>query len=115
MAVNRNLRRTSCALEMSQLSTEYIYVTITAEPGTEPVTASSILVDMAFMSRDSQPTAPDWNPADLTDDNGAVVAGVLIGPGSTVGALTPGAYGVWIRITEASETPVRKVGSLTIF
>lgn len=74
-------------------------------------------VEMAFMATDGEPTAPDWKSASWETDTGPnpdrYYARCLVGPTGTV-ALVDGRYSVWVRVTDAPEVPIRRVGVLQV-
>ena len=57
-----------------------------------------------------EPGDTDWHPAAWHDNR----ARILIGPGSAVGELDEGTYGVWVRVTTAEERPVIRSGTIKI-
>ncbi|MEV0830873.1 MULTISPECIES: hypothetical protein [Streptosporangiaceae] len=67
-------------------------------------------VQMALVPYSIEPDTSDWKTAQW--DGG--YAKVKIGAGSTVGALTEGTYGVWIRVTTTDEIPVLYAGAVRI-
>lgn len=96
-------------LRMSRQSKEYIYVPVTAS--TDP---TSFPVSIAIKAVGVEPEAADYKVADW--EPSTTKARLLIGPGSTFGALTPGNYLVWVKVDGAVEDPVMKAKStLVIF
>ena len=96
-------------LLVSALSLEKISVAIAA---TANPTADT--VQMAVAPNYTNPTT--WAPASWVTVAGVYYATVLIGPGSTIGALAVGQYQVWVKVTDSPEVPVLKsADTLTIF
>lgn len=85
-------------LEISHLSVEYVKI-----PVTGPVELSALTVEMAIQPQGEIPETGDWETATWFNSH----ASILIGTGTTIGALTRGVtYGVWVRITSLPEMPV---------
>lgn len=85
-------------LSIPSLSVEYVKV-----PVTGPTSLTSLTVQMAVVPQGQDPAGGDWKTAAWIGSSAAV----LIGTGSTVGALTRGlTYGVWVKITSSPEVPV---------
>lgn len=96
-------------------STEYLYIGVT---GAVPMVG----VEMAFLASDVRPEEADWETAILVDDSGHALwadasasgavgdyyAARLVGPyNSNDVVLAVGDYQVWLRVTDATEQPVR--------
>jgi len=96
-------------------STEYIYVGVTGD-------VPSVGAELALMAAGDRPESGDWETATVVDDSGdplwddAVASGVIgdyfvaLLVGSFGGnPVTPSAgdYQVWLRVTDATERPVR--------
>lgn len=97
--------------------------TITTIPSTSieylhaPVTGTfttGMTVHMAIVIADSEPTSGDWKTAAWDGADGDADAKILIGTGSSIGALTEGLYGVWVKITATPEIPVIYTGRIRI-
>lgn len=111
-------------VRLSVLSREQVRFPVYADSdGTpyDPISAGDT-VEAAIMGgpnyeAQANPEAADWKAAewDVTV-TGNYVAGCEIGPGSTVGALSPGKYRCWLRITQTptGEQVVRQVGTLIV-
>lgn len=99
------------------LSREYLWVPVTAL-GEEAADLTTLPVEMAFLTTKppADPDEVDWEAGDWSTtvpDNATAIARCLMGPGGGV-ELTVGTYYVWIRITGATERPVRYSGQLKI-
>lgn len=84
-------------------SKEYLPVPIVG-----PGSLNSLPVEMAVKLYPERPLEVDWHTAVWGIDlDGNTVAQILIGPGSPeVGALTPGTYVPYVRVTSSPEEPV---------
>lgn len=85
-------------------SREYLHITVTGDYTT------SMPVEIAIVPYGVEPGDTDWHPAAWHDNR----ARILIGPGSAVGELDEGTYGVWVRVTTAEERPVIRSGTIKI-
>lgn len=99
------------AATIPAVSTEYLH---------GPVTASATLdtqtVEVAFVTPASAVPSDATSWITATWEGGAATTRtwrVLIGPGSAA-PLAAGSYGVWVRITDTPEVPIRKHDILTI-
>lgn len=99
------------AATIPSVSTEYLHGPVTAS-----VTLDTQPVQVAFVTPSSATPsdATSWVDAEWEGTAGTTRTWrVLIGPG-TSSPLPAGAYGVWVRITDTPEVPVRKHDTLTI-
>lgn len=85
-------------------SIEFVKVTVTGDWTVD------MPVSMAIVIADSEPVSGDYKTAAWDGTQ----AKILIGTGSSVGALTEGLYGVWVKITATPEIPVIYSGQLRI-
>lgn len=86
-------------LSIPSLSVEYVKVPIVDGPAN----LTSLAVQMAVVPQGQDPVSGDWKTATWIGTS----ASVLIGTGSSVGALTKGlTYGIWVKITSSPEVPV---------
>ena len=96
---------------MHRLSREFVWWKVTSAQDLSAATAEVALVEAATI-----PTV-EWVAAGLTlDGNGDWWVTVLVsgtGNGGDI-ALDPGDYQSWVRITDATEAPVRRPGTVTI-
>jgi hypothetical protein len=96
-------------IALSSLSLEKISVAVTATANPTGDT-----VQMAVALNYTNPVT--WVAATWVTVAGVYYATVLIGPGSTLGALAPGIYSVWVKITDNPEIPVKRaLDTITIF
>lgn len=101
---------------ISRLTTEYLFWLIESDEDFTNDTGS-----VAFMAgSDVKPTVTDWNPADIVpnpDDPAQLSVRLLVGPDGGVD-LTPETsntvYSVWVKVVTASETFVRRAGTLLV-
>lgn len=101
---------------ISRLTTEYLFWLVDSDED-----FSTDAAQVAFMAgTDIKPAVNDWNPADIVPnpDNAAQTSvRLLVGPAGGID-LTPETsntvYSVWIKITTASETFVRRAGTLLV-
>lgn len=89
-------------------SIEYVHAPITGDFTT------SMTVQMAIITADTEPVTGDWKTAAWDGTDGNADAKILIGTGTSVGALTEGVYGVWVKITATPEIPVICSGRIRI-
>lgn len=85
-------------------SREYLHVTVTGDYTT------AMPVEIAIVPYGIEPSDADWAPASWQGGQ----ARILIGPGSAVGELDEGLYGVWVRVTTPEEAPVLHSGTIKI-
>lgn len=103
------------ALELQRESTEFIYLGVT---GDVPSTGA----ELAFLAAGVRPQSTDWETGTLVPDNthalwtdavnsgaqGDYFVAILIGSfGGNLVAPAAGDYQVWLRLTDATEQPVR--------
>jgi hypothetical protein len=109
---------TVSVLQLSQLSTENIGVTVQATTAGTTYNPTGDEVQFAFITGyGSAPTSGQWVTGSWTTTNNPLypyMALCLIGPSGTT-ALTSGNYTVWLKITDNPEIPVRIAGELSIF
>lgn len=91
-------------------SREYVTTTVGAPAG---VTVENYDVEIAIVARNAAVEEGDWNTA-AWEPGSPGVARLLVGPGSSLGALVPGAYSIWVRLDTGVEEPVRRAGFLVI-
>jgi hypothetical protein len=91
-------------------SKEYVGVDLTLIDGVE---FDDVTVELAIVASGTAVDSDDWKTA-IADPDVAGRVRLLVGPGTTFGALTAGTYNVWTRIAAGAEAPVRKAGSLRV-
>lgn len=99
------------AATIPAVSTEYLHGPVTAN-----VALDTQVVEVAFITPSSATPNDTTSWVTATWEGGAATTRtwrVLIGPG-TPAPLAVGSYGVWVRITDTPEVPVRKHDVLTI-
>lgn len=89
-------------------SVEYVHAPVTGNFTT------AMTVQMAVVIADSEPVTGDWKTAAWDGVDGTADAKILIGTGSSIGALTEGVYGVWVKVTATPEIPVINAGRIRI-
>lgn len=101
------------AANIPVLSREYIWVPVTAV-GEDADQLTSLPVQFAFLAtRGTEPVDADWHSGGWATTASSPTARCLVGPGSAV-VLDAGTYYVWLRISGATERPVRLAGQLKI-
>lgn len=86
-------------LVLPSISKEYVKVPII----TGPPDLTELDINVAIKPDGEDPAGADWKVALWIGTSAAL----LIGPGSTFGALTKGAtYGIWVQIIDDPEEPV---------
>lgn len=96
---------------ISALSLQKVFVEVTTTATTDP---TSDTVQVAVAPTYTQPAT--WVTGTWVKQAGVFFISVLIGPGSTLGALTAGIYNVWVKVTDNPEVPVmRATDTLTIY
>lgn len=94
------------------LSREYVWVPVAAE-GEDAELLTTLVVEFAFLvGKTAQPVDADWVLGDWATTTDTPTARCLIGP--TAKVLAAGTYYVWVRVTGATERPVRLTGQLKI-
>lgn len=106
-------------LVMQRESTEYIYLGVSGD-------VPSVGAECAFLIAGVRPTGGDWKTATIVESGdplyasavssgatGAYFVAIKIGAfsGGTV-VLTAGDYQIWVRLTDATEQPVRIAGEV---
>lgn len=100
-----------------EISREYVWVPVIAV-GEDRAALEDLTVEMAFLT-DSPPGEPeenDWTAGDWSPEvpyGYTAVARCLVGP-ATSAELAVGMHHVWVRLTGATERPVRYSGQLRI-
>lgn len=101
-------------VELNRLSREFVWWKL----GTDDLTGAT--VDVALLAdATAVPATGDWTAAQLIDpahadgDGANWWARLLIGPGGTK-VLAVGDFQSWVRVTTATEVPVRKPGVVSI-
>ena len=110
-------------MEQSSLSLEYVKVPVAATVNGVVIDPTTDTVRMAFMPLGTKPTPADFKAADWETLASAIqitptlstryVARCLVGTGGAI-ALSAGTFGVWLKVTDNPEIPIRMVGQLTI-
>ncbi len=98
-------------VQLSELTSEYIYVTTKG-----PMDPTTALVSFAFCDPDDEPTTyydGTWDgTATVHGSTYSATAKILVGPADTIVAV--GRWAVWIKVDGTPEAPIRHVGYLTI-
>lgn len=71
-------------------------------------------VAVAIVAPTVDPQTSDWKTAAWKAGGPPYVAQLLVGPGSSFGALVKGNYRVWLKITDAAEVPEMRVDWLRV-
>jgi hypothetical protein len=103
--------------QISASSLEYVRVQVAAFASGVAVNPTSDTVTLAFMSGSAVPASGDWKTGswdtDSTTTPATYRARCLVGTGGAI-VLTPGIYAVWVKVTDAPETPVKQAGALKV-
>ena len=99
-------------MDIAVTSTEYVHANITATANGTPITVASP-PQVAFLpaSNTNNPATEDW----LTGEWNGSQARILVGPNGGTVTLEPGAYKMWISFAAGLETPVKRVGQVTVY
>lgn len=97
-------------MNIADSSKEYVSADLEIPEGFE---FEALTVQMAIVAKGTEVVEADWKSAGYDPEVTGRVR-LLIGPGSTFGALDVDAYNVWTRIASVIERPVRKAGTLRI-
>lgn len=92
------------ALALPAMSKEYLHGVVVSN-----VSLDAQPVEVAILGPAASPDgSTTWYVAEWEGDAATTRSWrLLVGPTTTV-ALTPGVYSVWYRVTDVTETPVRK-------
>lgn len=96
-------------MRISSLSTEYVWVTVTATSAGLPLNLSGDQVAYAFTAPSGQPVT--WHDAAWVD----TTARILIGSGAGGVVLAAGYWDVWLKVIDSPETVVRLIGQILVF
>lgn len=99
---------------LSVLATEYVKSRVIAYVGCNLYNPTSDVVEAAFVAPGVTPTGADWKVGSWETCGDAYYARLLVGPAGP-NVYPVGSYVMWLRITDAPEVPVLKVGTLRIF
>lgn len=100
---------------ISVLSKEIVRAAVRASSAGLPVNPTANVVEFALLATTGDPAGGDWKAGAWdTSIIGTYVAALVVGPGSTFGALAPGDYYAWLRITDVAsgEIVVRQFDKL---
>lgn len=104
-------------LKLSILTDEYIRIPVAAREGSTPVNPTTLPLSFAFKTS-GQPVDPgDFTTGSWEIDGSAYFARIRVG-GTGTGAtkeLAVGKYQVWLKVADATEQPIRPVGTLEMF
>ena len=105
-------------ITISQLSTEYVLVPISATKEGVSYNPTGDEVEMAFMpNANQQPGNDDWQEASWDTDTSNIIypynVKCLVGPEGTI-TLTTGTYVIYVKIFDNPEIPVLVVGQLIV-
>lgn len=99
---------------ISTVSKEYIKVPVAYTVAGVVSDPTALVVELAFPLKDVDPVTGDWKTGSWESANARYWARLLVGPGSTFGALARGDYDVWVRVTATPEVPAMKAGRLQV-
>jgi hypothetical protein len=100
-------------MTIAAVSTEYVNVPVQVTVNGEPYDPTGDVVQFAFVPGSAQPVT--WYSGSwVTTVQGGYIAQCLVGPENSGVVLAPGAYTVWIMITDDPEVPVLPAGNLAV-
>ena len=106
-------------IRISSTSKETVRVRVNAKVAGAVPNLSLLTVEMAIIPGTRKPVTGDWKAAtwdtDATSTPTAYRAQIVVGPGSTVGALAPGVYYAWARVTDTGERPELNGGAFEVY
>ncbi|MGW2223801.1 hypothetical protein [Streptomyces formicae] len=97
-------------MDLAAISTEYVKVTVVAKAGGATINPA-IPPRFAFLADGTSPDTDDWYVGEWL----APHARLLIGPDGGVTTLDVGTYKVWVKFAGGSETPIHRIGTLTVY
>lgn len=103
------------SVNLSSLSREYIKSRVRLYSAGAEIDPTTYTVEWAFKNTTDEPEAGDWVAGSWESNADATKHWVrcLIGPGGTT-TLTDDTYYAWVRLTGATEIPVRQIGKVVI-
>lgn len=101
---------------ISRDSTEALRVEVLAtSPAGAAVDPTGYAVSVAVLPVSTvDPLPTDFQTATWAQGPRSKVALVMVGPDTAVGTLSPGRYGVWVKVTASPEAPVMRSDSTLI-
>lgn len=100
---------------MSALSTELVEYRVAATINGAAYNPTADVVQFAFPGYGTDPASTDWHPGTWQTDPGSTYwAQCLVGPANGGVVLAVGSYGIWLKIVDNPEVPVKQVGILQI-
>ncbi len=97
---------------ISALSKEYVKVQVSATESGAAIDPTPDVVAMAIVT--GTPVSGDFHTATWETAGTKYYARLLVGPGAAL-TLTPGTYGVWVKVTDSPEVPVKRSGALVVY
>ena len=102
-------------INISVLSKDFIRVPVSAEEDGLAVDPTGDVVEMAIVTASTDPVGGDWNTAAWETAGSIYYARLLVGPGSSFGALSAKTYDVWVKVTDSPEIPAMRAGPLQVW
>ncbi len=104
------MRTSISTASVEQLAVPVAYL----EAGNTLVDITTYPVFITLTPQDANPTT--WAAASWVTINNQLCAVTTIGPGTSIGTLTPDVYDCWVKVVASSETPIlRSSGKVNIF
>lgn len=99
-------------MDIAETSTEYVHVPVKATIAGTSITPGAP-PKLAFLDRQntSNPDSGDWITGEWSGGN----ARLLVGPNGGTTTLAIGTYRLWITFAAGLETPVYRVGTVTVY
>lgn len=101
-------------MDLSSVSTEDVYVPVTAVLNGASYDPTADTVQVAFLPNRIRPSTDDWHAATWSTTGGTNYAVCLVGPENGGVVLDIGTWVVWVRVVDSPEVPVMQAGYLNI-
>jgi hypothetical protein len=104
-------------ISMSVLSTQYVLIPVFTTVAGVTIDPTSDPVVFAFKQAGAEPVTGDWVTGSWmtgVTSPGTFIAQCLIGPDGGTTTPTPGAYAIWVKITDSPEVPVLQPGIIQV-
>lgn len=98
--------------KINGLTREYVRSEV-KHTGTDVATLRTLPTHWAFLVEAGEPVDADWKLGSWDPAGSKAVSRCLIGPGGTY-EIPDGTYFCWVRVSGATEVPVRMVGKLKV-
>lgn len=100
-------------VRVSAASLETLRVAVVAKLNGVAVDPTIDVVSFAFAPGEEAPASPDYVDGNWESTPSGYYAACLIGPGGAK-VLTADLYGVWLKVSDDPEVPIRRVGDIGV-